>query len=113
MSLRTEIQRIASENPETRKYLVPLLKKAVDPQVREMLRVFNNQHPYYRDLDFIASQRRTLIGNGYGELDGRKAGLLAKLGLVGIYEGRFGREVELTTKGIRLYNEGKEDFSLL
>jgi|APSaa5957512622_1039677.scaffolds.fasta_scaffold02508_2 hypothetical protein len=72
------------------------------------LRVFNSQHPYHKDLDLIASQRRTLIGTGRFDIDGRRAGALVKAGLVEITEGSFGEELELTRKG-RMSLDNSED----
>jgi len=77
------------------------------------LQVFQRQHPYYNDLDHIDLRRRTLIGKGRFDIDGRRAGLLARKGLVYIIEGPFGPELELTSHCHRSLNEGRDEFALL
>jgi hypothetical protein len=82
----------------------------MDPQTESQIKVFQQQNPYYNDLDLIRRQRRTLIGEGRFEIPGRRAGLLARKGLVEIVHGTFGRELDLTSKGRRLLNEGQDDW---
>jgi len=113
MSLYKNIQKLAAEQPELRRHLVPLLRRQADDSLQRIIRVFQKQHPYYNDLDLIASQRRTLIGDGRFEVTNRNAKLLARLSYVYIVEGLFGPELDLTTKGERRHRADKEDFEML
>ena len=81
--------------------------------VQNELLVFNQQHPYHADLDLIDSRNRTLIGNGTFDIDARRAGLLARAGMVNIIEGMFGKELELTNKGRRSLRESSDAFAAL
>ena len=81
--------------------------------IADALRVFSQQHPYHNDLELIASQRRTIVGGGRFEIPGRRAGMLARAGVVQIFGGTFGEELELTTKGRRSLRESREAFDLI
>ena len=74
------------------------------------IKVFQRQNPYYNDLGLIDRQRRTLIGEGRFEIPGRRAGLMARIGLVDIVHGTFGRELDLTTKGRKMLGESADDW---
>ena len=81
--------------------------------LREDLRVFNQQHPYHKDLDLIESRDRTLVGDGTFDIPGRRAGMLARAGVVEIFDGPFGKELELTRKGRISLDQSRETFDLL
>lgn len=87
--------------------------KPRDANLGQHLKTFQRQHPYHNDLDLIGSQRRTLIGPGRFELDGRRAGLLAKQGLISITDGPFGQELGLTRKGRQSLEDSRDAFDLL
>lgn len=74
------------------------------------LRIFNKQHPYHRDLDFIADRPRTTVGDGNFQINKYQAWLMMKNGLVTVQEGQFGREVKLTAKGRRSLEQSREAF---
>ncbi len=83
----------------------------------ESLAQFNRSWPFHRDLDAIDSNRdlgrRTLIGDGKFDIPGRRAGLLARAGMVDIVEGLFGKELHLTNRGLRSLTTSREAFSEL
>lgn len=79
--------------------------------IDDQLKVFNNQHPFHNELELIDSQRRTLIGDGRFEIPGRRAGMMARQGLVDIVEAQFGKELSLTAKGKKQLREGQDEWS--
>ena len=74
------------------------------------LKVFQRQHPFYNEMDLISSQRRTLIGTGHGEVPGKTAGLMIKKGWVDVTHGRFGKELDMTAKGRKVWNQYQDDW---
>jgi hypothetical protein len=81
--------------------------------LQDDLRVFNQQYPYHKDLDLIESRNRTLVGDGTFDIPGRRAGMLARAGVVEIFDGPFGKELEMTRKGRILLDQSRESFGLL
>jgi len=71
--------------------------------IQAVLRDFKANFPFHNDLDFIDDRtsegNRVLVGTGKFAIQGRRAGILVKNGLVDIIEGPFGKQLELTTKG--------------
>jgi hypothetical protein len=93
--------------------------------LNDALRTFNNHYPHHKDLSFISDQagpsggrRKTYLGNGRDEIPGRRAGQLARVGLVDIFDAPSGaadgdKYVELTSKGQRSLRESDEAFGEL
>ncbi len=74
---------------------------------------FGKDYPYHSDLELIQDRRRTLMGNGRFDIPGRRAGLLARMGLVDIVEGIYGKELHLTGKGERYLDRSQDAFDRL
>ena len=77
-----------------------LFSRLEDLSERIDLKVFARQHPYHKDLDFIdGSREKVYVGDKRFQISGRRAGYLAKIGLVNIIDGSFGKYLELTMMG--------------
>ena len=78
---------------------------------------FQRQWPYHSDLELVATKgqggRGVLIGDHLGELKGKRAGMLAKIGYVTIVTSPMGKRVFLTRKGRRYLNQSQDAMDLL
>jgi hypothetical protein len=77
------------------------------------LQVFQRQHPYHNDLDLIASQDRTYVGNGPTQVPWTRAQALVRGQYVNVLEDRSGKILELTSKGEKSLRESQNAFSKL
>ncbi len=76
----------------------------------QRLAIFNRQNPLHNELELINTQRRTLVGDGCGQIPSRRAVALTMCKLATIYHTTFGRALELTTKGSLSLEQSRDEF---
>ncbi len=81
-----------------------------EASLTQRLIIFNRHNPNHNELELINTQRRTLVGDGYGQISSRRARALAMCKLATIYHTKFGRALELTTKGSLSLDQSTEEF---
>ena len=84
-------------------------------QFDKELAVFNRQWPFYSELKLVFEKRNTgrqaYIGTAFDQVPPRKAAQMVQAKLADRISGTHGDYLELTTKGIRLYQDAEDAFS--
>lgn len=77
--------------------------------------VFKRQHPFYSEMNLIADSKsggrqRVIVGTGRFEIPGKTVGMMKRKGWVDTVDGKFGTEVEFTSKGRKVWSQYQDDW---